>query len=144
MHTHTLTFSSLWKKKLSYICTRGVYHQLSSIRIQYISRYKCTVHIRWSHICSDVFESHMHLAVCMDMYFETPSLLTPFLRNFAVALFASDHAYTLLSWYEYFYITTTIVNFTSIYQYIGISCTSLIRTYTYTHKETQLMPPSVG
>ena len=39
----------------------------------------------------------MHLAVCMDMYFEIPSILTPLLTNFAVAVFASNHAYTLLA-----------------------------------------------
>ena len=58
----------------------------------------------------------MHLAVYMDMYFETLSILTPLLTNFAVA---SKHAYTLLSRYEYFYIAITIVNFISIYQYIA-------------------------
>ena len=67
----------------------------------------------------------MHLAVFMDMYFETPSTLIPLLTNFAVAIFASNHAYTLLSRYEYFYITITIVNFISVYQYIGILRTSV-------------------
>ena len=46
--------------------------------------------------------------------------------NFLVAVFASNHVYTLLSRYEYFYIAITIVNFISIYQYIGISHTSLL------------------
>ena len=68
----------------------------------------------------------MHLAVCMDMYFETPSILTPLLTNFAVAVFTSNHAYALLSQYKYFYIAITIVNFILIYQYIGISSTSLL------------------
>ena len=70
----------------------------------------------------------MHLAVCLDMYFETSSILTPLLTNFTVAVFASNHAYknTLLSRYEYFYIAITIVNFISIYQYISILRTSLI------------------
>ena len=44
-----------------------------------------------------MYLSHMHLAVCMDMYFETPSILTPLLTNFATDLLASNHAYTLLS-----------------------------------------------
>ena len=68
----------------------------------------------------------MHLAVCIDMYFETPSILTPLLTNFTVAVFASNQAYTLLLRYEYFYIANMIVNFISIYQYIGISHTSLL------------------
>ena len=51
----------------------------------------------------------------MDMYFETASILTPLLTNFAVAVFT----------YEYFYIAIMIVNFILIYQYIGISSTSL-------------------
>ena len=63
--------------------------------------------------------------MCMDMYFETPNILIPLLKNFAVAVFASNHAYTLLSQYEYFDIAITIVNFISINQYIGILCTSL-------------------
>jgi len=58
----------------------------------------------------------------MDMYFETPNILITLLKSFAVAVFASSHAYTLLLGYEYFYITITVVNFISIYQYnIGIS-----------------------
>ena len=78
-----------------------------------------TVNIGWSDVCSDVFENHIHLAVCVDMHCETPSIPTPLLTNFA------DYAYTLPSWYDYFYIAITVVNFISIYQYIGISRTSL-------------------
>ena len=33
------------------------------------------------------------LAVGMDMYFETPSILTPLLTNFTVAVFASNLYY---------------------------------------------------
>ena len=55
----------------------------------------------------------------MDMYFETSSILTPLLTNFAEAVFASNHAYTLVPRYEYFYIAITIVDFISIYQYIA-------------------------
>ena len=62
----------------------------------------------------------------MDKHFETPSILTPMLTNFVVAVFASNYAYTLLSQYEYFYIAIMIVNFILIYQYIGISRTSLV------------------
>ena len=75
--------------------------------------------------CSDAFESPMHLTVCVDKYFETLSMLTPLLTNFAVATFASSLSYTLLSRYEY-YIVITIVNFISIYQYIMHITTDLI------------------
>ena len=36
------------------------------------------------------------LALCMDLYLETLSVLIPLLTNFAVAVFTSNHAYTLL------------------------------------------------
>ena len=109
------------------------YNQLSSITIQryhdmiYIIWYKFfheidlkfmieyIYSVGWSHICSNVF---WEWAVCMHMYFETPSILIPLLTDFVVAVFPSNHTYTLLSRYEYCYITITIVNFISIYQYI--------------------------
>ena len=72
----------------------------------------------------------MHLAVCIDMHFETPSVLRPLLTNFAVAVHASNLACTPLSRYEYFYIGITIVNFISIYQYIThITNTTTIKLY---------------
>jgi len=55
-----------------------------------------TVHVGWSHIYSDAFENHMHLAVCTLRY---PAYS---LTNFAVAVFTSNHAYNLLSWYKCF------------------------------------------
>ena len=61
-----------------------------------------------------MYLSHILFAVCMDTYFETPSILTPLLTNIAVAAFASNHAYTLLSRYQYFYIAITIENSISI------------------------------
>ena len=72
------------------------------------------------------------------MYFEIPNMLTPLLTNFTVAVFASNHAYTLLSRYEYFYIAIMIVNFISIYQYIGISRTSL--THSAVHSDASKVP----
>jgi len=45
--------------------------------------------------------------------------LTPLLTNFAVGRFASNHAYTLLSRYEYFYTAIMILNFISVYWYIA-------------------------
>ena len=75
----------------------------------------------------------MHLAVCIDMHFETPSVLRLLLTNFAVAVLASNLACTPLSRYEYFYIGIMIVNFISIYQYIGISRTYNSSCYELSH-----------
>ena len=70
----------------------------------------------------------MHLAMHMDMYFETLSILILLLTNFAVTIFASNHAYTLLSRYEYFYIAITIMNFISMYQYIAHTTTLVLNS----------------
>ena len=82
----------------------------------------------------------------MDMYFETPSMLTPLLTNFVATIFASNHAYTLeytlLSRYEYFYIAIMIVNFILIYQYISISCISLITKYDFTPVRSSVISSS--
>ena len=59
------------------------------------------------------------LAVCMDMYLEAPSMLAQLQIYFAVAVFALNHAFTLLSQYDSFYIGITVVKFISIYPYIG-------------------------
>ena len=73
---------------------RLVYHH-NDITIRYIPQYKLsheidlkfmieyiTVFTGWSHIYN------VHLAACMDMYLETPSMLTQLQTYFAAAVFA--------------------------------------------------------
>jgi len=88
------------------------------------------------------------LRVVLFMYFETPSILTPLLTNFAVAVFVSNHTYSLLSRYEYFHIAITIINSISIYQYIAhitIARTDKMQSnkQTHTHAHTHTTLPAV-